>query len=180
VLILRDVLGFSGAETAEALDTTPAAVYSSLQRAHKTVDQHLPAQSQQAALRTLGDERLRGVVDRYIDAWERGDVEAIVAMLSADATLAMPPRPTWYRGIEAARTFLARGPLAPQRRRRLRPAHANGQLAVGSYYALVGGEDRALHVLQLLTLDADGAIQAITAFVGADLKPFGLPEATPS
>src|SRR6202030_23556 len=101
VLILRDVLGFSGAEVAETLETTPTAVYSALQRAHKTVDEQLPRQSQQETLRALGDARVREVVERYTDAWERGDVDAIVAMLTEDAVLAMPPRPSWYRGIEA-------------------------------------------------------------------------------
>jgi RNA polymerase sigma-70 factor (ECF subfamily) len=175
VLILRDVLGFSGAEVAETLDTTPAAIYSSLQRAHKTVDRQLPERSQQATLRTLGDSRVRALVERYIDAWERGDVEEIVAMLTEDAVLAMPPRPTWYRGIEAARVFLASGPLAPDRRRRSRPAHANGHLAVGSYY-VSSAETPPLRVLQLLTLDETGRIEAITAFVGAELVPFGLPD----
>jgi RNA polymerase sigma-70 factor (ECF subfamily) len=173
VLILRDVLGFSGAEVAETLDMTTKAVYSSLQRAHKTVDQHLPERSQQATLRSLGDERVRELVERYTDAWERGDVDAIVSMLTEDAVLAMPPRPSWYRGIEAARVFLASGPLAPERRRRVLPTQANGQLAVGSYYARY---DRPrLQVLQLLTLDAAGRIADITAFVGAELVPFGLP-----
>jgi RNA polymerase sigma-70 factor (ECF subfamily) len=180
VLILRDVLGFSGAEVAETLETTTKAVYSSLQRAHKTVDQHLPTRSQQATLRALGDLRVRELVERYIDAWERGDVEQIVAMLTEDAVLAMPPRPSWYLGIEAAREFLPRGPLAPGRSRRLRRGHANGQLAVGSYYASGRGEARPLQVLQLLTLEADGRIEAITAFVGAELQTFGLPAALPS
>jgi RNA polymerase sigma-70 factor, ECF subfamily len=180
VLILRDVLGFSGAEVAETLDTTPAAVYSSLQRAHKTVDEHLPQQSQQATLRALGDTRVRELVERYTDAWERGDVEAIVAMLTEDAVLAMPPRPSWYRGIEAARAFLPSGPLAPERRRRCRPTHANGQLAVGSYYVPSAGETRPLQVLQLLTLDAAGRIAEITAFVGTELVPFGLPDTLPT
>jgi RNA polymerase sigma-70 factor (ECF subfamily) len=179
VLILRDVLGFSGAEVAETLDTTPAAVYSSLQRAHKTVDRQLPERSQQATLRALGDTRVREVVERFTDAWERGDVEQIVAMLTDDAVLAMPPRPTWFRGTEAARVFLASGPLAPGRSRRSRPAHANGQLAVASYYA-PGAETPLLRVLQLLTLDAAGRIEAITAFVGAELVPFGLPDQLPT
>ena len=116
VLILRDVLGFSAAEVADTLETTPKAVYSSLQRAHKSVDEHLPAYSQQATLRSLGDARVRRIVETYVDAWERGDVDTIVSMLAEDAILAMPPRPSWYRGIEQARVFLAHGPLAPIRR----------------------------------------------------------------
>jgi RNA polymerase sigma-70 factor, ECF subfamily len=172
VLILRDVLGFSAAEVADTLETTPKAVYSTLQRAHKSVDEHLPAYSQQATLRSLGDARTRQIVETYVDAWERGDVDTIVSMLAEDAILAMPPRPSWYRGIEAARVFLARGPLAPTRGRRLRPAAANGQLAVGSYYKGWPERPDGLQVLQLLTLDTDGRIAAITAFVGTELGPF--------
>jgi RNA polymerase sigma-70 factor, ECF subfamily len=172
VLILRDVLGFSGAEVAETLETTPKAVYSILQRAHKSVDEHLPAFSQQGTLRSLGDARVREIVETYVDAWERGDVDTIVSMLAEDAILAMPPRPSWYRGIEEARVFLARGPLAPTRRRRLRPAAANGQLAVGSYYEWGPEWPEGLEVLQLLTLDRDGRIAAITGFLETDLGPF--------
>src|SRR5262249_59509950 len=75
VLILRDVLGFSGAEVAEALETSPKAVYSALQRAHRTVEQHLPAHSQQQTLRSLGDARVRQLVERYMDAWESAAVD---------------------------------------------------------------------------------------------------------
>src|SRR2546422_561921 len=71
VLILRDVLGFSAREVAATLEMTPAAVDTALQRAHKTVDDRLPARSQQATLQALGDERLREMVDRFVDAWER-------------------------------------------------------------------------------------------------------------
>src|SRR6202020_639591 len=166
VLILRDVLGFSAGEVAETLETTPKAVYSILQRAHKSVDEQLPAFSQQQTLRSLGDARVREIVTTYVDAWERGDVDAVVSMLAEDAILAMPPRPSWYRGIEQARVFLARGPLAPIRRRRLRPAAANGQLAVGSYYKGWPERPDGLQVLQLLQLDTDGRIWEITAFVG--------------
>jgi RNA polymerase sigma-70 factor (ECF subfamily) len=172
VLILRDVLGFSAPEVAETLETTPTAVYSSLQRAHKSVDQQLPTYSQQGTLRSLGDARVREIVEAYVDAWERGDVDTIVSMLAEDAILAMPPRPSWYRGIEQARVFLARGPLAPTRSRRLRPAAANGQLAVGGYYEGWPERPDGLEVLQLLTLDTGGSIAAITAFVGTDLGPF--------
>src|SRR5215217_843912 len=69
VLVLRDVLGFAPAEIATALDTSAAAVSSALQRAHKAIDELLPEQSQQATLRALGDARLRGIVERYADAW---------------------------------------------------------------------------------------------------------------
>jgi RNA polymerase sigma-70 factor, ECF subfamily len=179
VLILRDVLGFSGAEVAETLETTPKAVYSALQRAHKTVDEHLPTLSQQETLRSLGDARVRDIVRNYLEAWERGDVDAIVAMLADDAILAMPPRPSWYRGLEAARVFLASGPLAPTHSRRLRPAHANGQLTVGSYYLGYPGQPAVLQVLQLLTLDTSGRIAEITAFVGTELEPFGVPALSP-
>ncbi len=173
VLILRDVLGFSGAEVAETLQTTPKAVYSALQRAHRTVDEQLPAYSQQETLRSLGDRRVREIVETYVDAWERGDVDTIVSMLADDAILAMPPRPSWYRGIEEARVFLARGPLAPTRTRRLWPAAANGQLAVGSYYKGWPERPEGLEVLQLLTLDTDGRIAEIIAFIGTALEPFG-------
>src|ERR671913_394418 len=112
VLILRDVLGFSARETATALETTPVSVDSALQRAHKTVDQRLPAPSQQATLRSLSDDALRQVVQRYVTAWERNDVDAVVAMLAEDAKLAMPPLPTWYQGRDQVASFLSGGPLA--------------------------------------------------------------------
>jgi RNA polymerase sigma-70 factor (ECF subfamily) len=170
VLILRDVLGFSGAEVAQALQTTPKAVYSALQRAHRTVESQLPEHTQQQTLRSLGDARVRGIVETYVAAWERGDVDTVVSMLAKDAILAMPPRPSWYRGVEAARVFLARGPLAAGPRRQARIAHANGQMAVGSYYEPPGGNQ--LQVLQLLTLDGEGRIASVTAFVGEPLDPF--------
>jgi RNA polymerase sigma-70 factor (ECF subfamily) len=172
VLILRDVLGFSGEEVAESLETTPKAVYSALQRAHKTVDQQLPVLSQQQTLRSLGDARVREIVATYVDAWERGDVDAIVSMLAEDAIVAMPPRPSWYLGLDAARAFLARGPLAPTISRRGHPAQANGQLAVGVVFFGYPNEPETLQVLQLLTLDTNGRIAQVTAFVGTELEPF--------
>jgi RNA polymerase sigma-70 factor (ECF subfamily) len=179
VLILRDVLGFSAAEVADTLETTPTAIYSILQRAHKTVDEHLPAYSQQETLRSLGDARVREIVEIYVDAWERGDVDTIVSMLAEDAILAMPPRPSWYRGIEEARVFLARGPLASTRSRRLWPAAANGQLAAASFYSGWPERPAGVQVLQLLTLDSAGRITDITAFIGTELKPFAVSAASP-
>src|SRR5437773_2188831 len=75
VLILRDVLGFSARETAEALETTPVSVDSALQRAHRTIDERLPTRTQQATLKALGDRELREIVSRFADAWERHDVD---------------------------------------------------------------------------------------------------------
>ena len=107
VLILRDVLGFSAREVAESLETTVASVNSSVQRARRTVEERLPERSQQATLAELGDDRLRRVVRNYIAAWESRDIDAMVAMLVADATFAMPPHPHWFRGREAVIAFLA-------------------------------------------------------------------------
>src|SRR6187200_107442 len=98
VLILSEVLGFSGEEVAEALETTPASVYSALQRAHKSVDKTLPQQSQQATLRSLDDAKLREIADGFVDAWDRNDVEALATLLTDDAAMTMPPIPTWYQG----------------------------------------------------------------------------------
>src|SRR5947208_6081511 len=112
VLILRDVLGYSAKEAAETLDTTTASANSALQRARAAAEQRMPEQSQQATLRALGDDGLSDVVHRYVDAWERGDVEAVVEMLTEDAAFAMPPLGTWFRGHDAIRVFLAGWPLS--------------------------------------------------------------------
>ena len=181
VLILREVLGFSGQEVAEVLETTPASVYSALQRAHKSVAQRLPERSQQATLRALGDEALREIVEAFVAAWERGDVGALAAMLAEEATIAMPPMPTWYRGRDAVAAFLARYPLAPTMRWRVVRARASGQLAFGFY--LFDDEQRSFlaHSVNVLTLDGT-SIADLTAFLTPELfEHFGLPDAmTPS
>jgi RNA polymerase sigma-70 factor, ECF subfamily len=176
VLILREVLGFSARETAEALDTTPASVDSALQRARRTVDQRLPAQSQQVTLRTLDDKHLREIVDRFVDAWERADVDAVVAMLTDEPTMTMPPLPTWYRGREAVAEFLEGWPLSREGRWRTLPVRANGQLAFGHYSWNDERETFAAHSITVLTLEGD-RIAEITAFLDAELLPrFGLPD----
>jgi RNA polymerase sigma-70 factor (ECF subfamily) len=171
VLILREVLGFSAGEVAEALETTPAAVYSALQRAHKAVEERLPEQSQQETLRALGDEDLRKIVDGYVDAWERNDVEAVAAMLAEDATLAMPPIPTWFRGREAVTAFLARGPLAGGQSWRIVPSRANGQLAFGHYLLDEEGGAHVAHHVVVLTLEGS-RVGEMTAFMLPDVLPY--------
>jgi RNA polymerase sigma-70 factor, ECF subfamily len=176
-LILRDVLGFSARETAEALETTAVSIDSALQRAHKTIDQRVPTQSQQATLRSLGDAALRDLVDRFVAAWERNDVDAVVAMLAEDARFTMPPLPSWYSSREAVATFLRGWPLSGVKRWRLIPARANGQLAVGGY--VWDEETRAFlpHGVNVLTLRG-AQIEEITAFLTPDaFRGLGLPDA---
>jgi RNA polymerase sigma-70 factor, ECF subfamily len=161
-LILRDVLGFSALEAADALDTTVPAVNGALRRARRAVEERLPERSQQAALRALGDDGIREVVERYIDAWERGDVEAILALLAEDAKYAMPPLPVWYRGRDAISTYLRRSALTV--RWRVLPARANGQLAFASY-----GWDQEKGTFTPVSLDvltlAGAEATHVTAFV---------------
>ncbi len=95
------MLGFSAKETAETLETSVASVNSALQRARATLERRLPERSQQATLRELGDEEVGALVERYLKAWERNDVEGVVSMLSADAAFAMPPLRDWFGGREA-------------------------------------------------------------------------------
>ena len=185
VLILREVLGFSAREVADTLQTTVASVNSALQRARKTIDERLPEHSQQATLRALGDEQLRTVVEAYADAWERGDVEAVVAMLTEDALIAMPPMPTWYRGREAAAVFLGEFAFAArwsgsrfvreERRVRLVRTRANGQVAFAAYGLDPESGRLRPYALQVLALRGP-QIEEITGFVGAEhFAHFGLP-----
>jgi RNA polymerase sigma-70 factor, ECF subfamily len=168
VLILREVLAFSAREVAETLGTTVAAVNSALQRARKAVDERLPEQSQQATRRALGDEGLREVVDRYLDAWDRGDVDGVVAMLTEDAAFSMPPLASWFGGRDGGHaeltSFVAGGPLSGAWRWRHLPAHANGQPALGFYS---WDEQEGTHLpfaLNVFTLRGE-RICDVTAFV---------------
>jgi RNA polymerase sigma-70 factor (ECF subfamily) len=163
VLLLRDVLGYAPAEIASSLQASPAAVYSALQRAHATVEEKLPEQTQQATLRSLGDSRLRALAERYVAAWEAADVPGLLSLLAEDASFAMPPLPQWFRGREAIGAFLATGPLAPGRRWRLAPARANGQLGF-----VFTHEDGRPHAVDVLDLRPDGRIAGITAFLDPD------------
>jgi RNA polymerase sigma-70 factor (ECF subfamily) len=180
VLIMREVLGFSAREVAQALDTTPGSVDSALQRARRTVDERLPERSQQATLRALGDDRLRKIVDRFVAAWERADIDAVVALLADDAAMTMPPIPTWYRGREAIAEFLAGWPLAGTRPQRMIPTRANGQLAFGHYTWDDGRGAFVAHAINVLTLDG-ARIAEITCFLAPDaFQRFGLPDAVES
>lgn len=174
VLILREVLDFSAREVAESLGTSTAAVNSALQRARRLVEERLPDQSQQATLRSLGDEQVRNLVECYSNALEQGDVDALLAILTEDATWSMPPEPTWYRGHEAITAFLNDGPMSV--RWRHAPTRANGQLAVGCYAWDEEKEGFVPRVLDVLTLRG-ARIAEVTAFVDrGTLAHFGLPD----
>jgi RNA polymerase sigma-70 factor (ECF subfamily) len=166
VLILREVLGFSARETAETLETTTASVNSALQRARATIEGRLPEQSQQSARRGLGDERIRELVDRYMDAMDRGDVDAVVALLAEDASWSMPPIPTWYHGREAVVAFLAEHALSV--RWRHLPTRANGQPAVGCYAWDEATGTYVASVLDVLTLEGD-RIAGVTGFATVEV-----------
>ncbi|MBA9007200.1 sigma-70 family RNA polymerase sigma factor [Thermomonospora cellulosilytica] len=177
VLLLRDVLGFGAAETAGQLDTTVASVNSALQRARKVVDGMFPDARRRGAPRSPQDAAVRELARRYAAAWEKGDVDAIVAMLAEDARFSMPPLPEWYRGHAEIRAFLLEGPL--NHRWRFLPTTANGQLAFGTY---MWDEDRNAYLpngLDVLALRGT-RVAEVVAFLTADLPAFGLPEKIPA
>jgi RNA polymerase sigma-70 factor, ECF subfamily len=177
-LILRDVLAFSAKETADSLETTVPSVNGALRRARSAIQERLPERSQQATLRTLGDRRLREIVERFADSFERGDIDAILSMLSDDATFAMPPYAEWCRGREAiAKSWLM--PAGPPPRLRYVPARANGQIALGTYLIDPAGRAYLPMALDVLALRGD-QIADVTAFRTPDVFPrFDLPECIP-
>ncbi len=174
VLILREVLGFSAREVSESLETSVASVNSALQRARKAVDERLPEQSQQATLRSLGDEQVRELVEAYVDAWAKGDVDALRALLAEDAVFSMPPWAAWWRGRETVAGF-AKAALEFCPDSRAVATRANGQPAL-AYYNLDGQTGRYVAAaIDVLTFEGS-RIKEITAFVNPEIfSRFGLP-----
>ncbi|HEV2813397.1 MAG TPA: sigma-70 family RNA polymerase sigma factor, partial [Solirubrobacteraceae bacterium] len=170
VLILREVLGFSAAEVAEALDTTVASVNSALQRARKAVEERVPEQSQQATLRSLGDGELRDLVDTYVDAWERNDVDTVAAMLAEDAAISMPPLASWFGPRDEFARFLALWPLSGAWQWKTVQTTANGQPTIGFY---AWDEEARTHLpfaLNVLTFRGD-KITDVVAFAVRSIEP---------
>jgi RNA polymerase sigma-70 factor, ECF subfamily len=170
VLILREVLGFSAKEVGETLDTTVASVNSALQRARAAVEERVPEQSQQATLRALGDDSVREVVDRYVDAWERCDVEAFTSMLAENATFAMPPLASWYQGREAIAGWATGWPMSGAWRWRAIRTTANGQLALGFYAWSDEDQNYRPFALNVLTLQGT-QVSDVTAFIARSAEP---------
>jgi len=173
VLILRDVLAFPAAEVAACLDTSVASVNSALQRARQTLDGGLAAPSQQDALRALGEDGRRALVDAFVTAWDRGDVDGIVRLLADDARFAMPPLPAWFHGSDAIAAFLRERAFATPWRA-VRTA-ANGQIAFALYQGDAEGTVFPLSDVAVVTL-RDGRIMDMTCFLDpATHAAFDLP-----
>lgn len=173
VVILREVLGFSAAEAAAALDSTEPAVNSALQRARATLETRRDARDAGHFL-SPEDERLHGLLRRYVAAWESGDATQLVSLLREDARFTMPPVPTWFEGRDAIVAFLspmvrAMGPF------QLVPCTAAGLPAVASY--LKAGDRFVAQAIHVLAFDEAGALTETHVFMKPGLfRHFGLPE----
>jgi RNA polymerase sigma-70 factor (ECF subfamily) len=163
VLILREVLGFSAQETAEALDTSVASVNSALQRARATVEKKLPDQSQQETLRALGDEKVKEIVGRYADAWERNDVDTVVSMLAEDAAFTMPPMSRWFYG-DGIRPWLETSSMTGEWGWRAIPVTANGQPALAFYSWDEEQQARVPFAINVLSFEGE-KIREVDAFI---------------
>jgi RNA polymerase sigma-70 factor (TIGR02960 family) len=173
VLLLRDVVGLSAREVADAQGTSVAAVNSAHQRARATLDEVAPAASQLSIRRALGQPGHRELVERFVAAWERADVDAIVAMMTSDATFTMPPLPTWFRGVDDIRVFLEQRVF--RLAWRFRVASANGQPAFLAYERSADTGRYQLSVLNVVTLRGD-RVSGITSFLDeAQLSRLGFP-----
>jgi len=178
VLILRDVLGFRASEAAGILDSTEESVTSALKRARAA----LQYQRERSADRTPpvpGSAQERELVQRFTQAYEAGDVHAVVALLTDDAWLIMPPVPMQYQGRELAARFLSATGFQPGRRARLVPVRANGQPAFGLYIRDPHAPVAYANGILVLTL-AGRQISALTGFLDNSALPvFGLPRTLP-
>jgi len=182
VLILCDVLDFSARETADVLDLTVSSVNSALHRARKTLSQQYQDREPEGVSPRLTDEKSRWLLDQFVRAWETADVDGLVALLKADATLAMPPSPSWYQGQEAIHAFLVMTVFAEEGmfggkaagRWRLLPTRANASPALAIYQRTEGEEYQAFGI-HVLAYEAN-RLTRIVSFIDPSLPPrFGLP-----
>jgi RNA polymerase sigma-70 factor (ECF subfamily) len=173
VLLLMEVLGWSAAEVAEAIDTSVAAVNSALQRARAAL-----AQRKQSTSAELSEPQ-QHLLTRYVDAFERYDIDELTGLLRQDAILSMPPYTLWIRGPEAIRTWML-GVGNGCRGSRLLPANACGSPAFGQYRPNPEGGHKpwALIVLEF----SEGAISGMTYFLDTEsfFPRFGLPMELPA
>jgi RNA polymerase sigma-70 factor (TIGR02960 family) len=177
VLILRDVLGFHASEVADMLDSTVEAVNGALKRARASLQRRRPPTGEREAAPTPDSISERALVAAFVRAYEAGDVDALVALLTDDVFVSMPPIPLEYQGRDVVVRLFA-GIFRSGRRVDLVPTRANGQPAFGAYLRASTGI-RHGSGLFVLTLAGD-RICAFTRFDSSVLPWFGLPRSLPS
>jgi RNA polymerase sigma-70 factor (ECF subfamily) len=177
VLILRDVLGFRASEVAGMTDSTVESVKSALKRARAGLRRRRPAAGGREPPPAAGSPAEDALVAKFVRAWESADLGALVALLTDDVFMSMPPMPFEYEGRDVVARFC--GCLfGAGRRTDLVPARANGQPAFGTYLRAPGGISHGTG-LYVLTLTGD-RICAMTRFENSVLPSFGLPRSLPS
>jgi len=177
VLVLRDVLGFHANEAAEMLDATIDSVNSLLKRARAGLQRRLPADADSEAAPAPDSPSERATVAEFVRAYESGDLDALVALLTDDVFLSMPPLTLEYEGRDVVTRFYA-SMIGSGRRFDLVPARANGQPAFGAYLRASTGIRHGTGLL-VLTLTGD-RISSVTRFDTSVLPWFGLPRSLPS
>ena len=179
VLILRDVLGFPTSQVAGILDSSEDSAASALKRARAAMRGQYPATTARRLPPRPGSPGERDLVDRFTRAYQAGDVAAVVALLTEDIAVTMPPLSLEYHGRELVARFLAATGLRPGRRPRIVPTRANGQPAFGLYAQ--DPQAGIFHAAGLLVLTLTGdRICAMTGFDTSTLPHFGLPRTLPS
>jgi RNA polymerase sigma-70 factor, ECF subfamily len=178
VLILRDVLGWSAYETAALLEVSVASVKSALQRARPTLKEHLPEQRLEWAPSFEPTAEERTLLQRYMDAHERADINTLAELLREDALLTMPPHPMWFVGRASIVAFSAEvfDPASPLYHGRWRsvPTRANRQPAAAHYVQRPGDFAYRAQCLDVLRIE-DGKVVEITTFASDLFPAFGLP-----
>ena len=177
VLVLRDVLGFHANEVAEMLDSSVESANSTLKRARATLRRRMPATTALERPPAAESSAEEAIVGKFVSAWESADVDALVALLTDDVSMSMPPMPFEYEGRDAVARFCA-SIFGAGRRFDLVPTRANGQPAFGAYLRAPGGIRHGTG-LYVLTLAGD-RICAMTRFENTVLPWFGLPRSLPS
>lgn len=175
MLVLRDVLAYRAGEVAEMLGVTEVSVNRTLHRARKTLEQLAPP-GQRLLAPLPGSREERDLVERFATAFEGGDIAGIVALLSDDALLTMPPEPLEYEGGGAIGRFLSTVPAGGALERfRLVRTRANGQPAFGCYLRDKQAPIAHAYGLMVLTLSGN-RVAAITGFPDTSVfASFGLP-----
>ena len=177
VLVLRDVLGFRASEVASMLDSTVESVNSALKRARASLQRRQPTVGGHQPPPAAGSPAEDALVASFVRAWESADLDALVALLTDDVFISMPPMPFEYQGRDVVARFCA-SIFGAGRRFDLVPTRANGQPAFGAYLRSPSGISHGVG-LYVLTLAGD-RICAMTRFDNSVLPWFGLPRSLPS